>query len=209
MISQFSIVALVHFLAVASPGPDFILVSRQAFLYGRNSAIYTTLGISCGIFVHVLYCIFGLGYILNEFQDLIFYLKLSCSIYLAYLGIVSIFIYSKSQFLNQEKKSLKQIDISNFKSFRLGFITNVLNIKATLFFLSLYSFILTSSPNISLYVKISYGIWMVLVTGLWFLIVSLFLTNRIFKNIVKKYYLSINRLMGIILIYISIKLFLN
>ena len=110
MISQFSIVALVHFLAVASPGPDFILVSRQAFLYGRNSAIYTTLGISCGIFVHVLYCIFGLGYILNEFQDLIFYLKLSCSIYLAYLGIVSIFIYSKSQFLNQEKKSLKQIE---------------------------------------------------------------------------------------------------
>ena len=107
MIDQFLIIAAAHLLAVVSPGPDFILISRQSFLYGRFSAIYTSIGIAFGILFHVTYCIFGLGYILSEFKEVIFFLKLLCSLYLLYLGIISIFVSSKSNHLINETQTLK------------------------------------------------------------------------------------------------------
>ena len=40
--NQFFFIAFAHFLAVVSPGPDFILINRQSFLYGRSIAIFTS-----------------------------------------------------------------------------------------------------------------------------------------------------------------------
>ena len=206
MIDQFLIIATAHLLAVISPGPDFMLISRQSFLYGRVSAIYTSIGISFGILFHVAYCIFGLGYILSEFNEVVFFLKLACGFYLFYLGIISIFVSDKSNHLINENQTLKSNSISIANSFKTGFITNLLNIKATLFFLSLYSFMLTSNPDTLLSFQIFCGLWMVVVTGLWFIFVSIFLTNSIFKNIIENHYLLINRIMGILIIYIAFKL---
>ena len=209
MMDQFFIIAAAHLLAVISPVPDFILISRQSFLYGRVSAIYTSIGIAFGILFHVIYCILGLGYILSEFNEIIFFLKLSCSFYLFYLGITSIFVSAKSNHLINKNKALKNNTISIFNSFKIGFVTNLLNIKATLFFLSLYSFMLTSNPNSSLSFQMFCGLWMIVVTGLWFIFVSIFFTNNIFKNTIEKHYLLINRIMGILIIYIAFKLIVS
>ena len=210
MMDQFFIIAAAHLLAVISPGPDFILISRQSFLYGRISAIYTSIGIAFGILLHILYCVFGLGYLLNQFNWILYYFKISCSFYLFYLGLLSFFVNYKPVKIDAKKHlSSDEIIISNFKSFKIGFITNILNLKATLFFLSLYSFILSSNPDTSKFLQLSYGIWMMLVTGCWFMFVSWFLTNKFFEKITKDYYLIINRVMGVVLIYIAIRLFLD
>ena len=208
--NQFLVVIIAHLLAVVSPGPDFILVSRQAFLYGRIPAIFTSIGISLGILFHITYCILGLGYILSEFESLLFFLKVSCSIYLAYLGFLSIFTKTHSNKIISNKTNLrKRVFISNYKSFKIGFITNILNIKATFFFISLYSFILNSDSDLSLPYQLAYGIWMIFITGFWFILVSLFLTNSVFEKAIQKYYFLINKIMGVVLIYISIKLVIN
>ena len=68
---------------------------------------------------------------------------------------------------------------------------------------------LTSNPDTSLSFQMFCGLWMIVVTGLWFIFVSIFLTNSIFKNTIENHYLLINRIMGLVLIYISIKLFFN
>ena len=65
-LNQFLVIALAHLLAVISPGPDFALITRQSFLYGRTSSIYTSLGIASGILVHVSYCIVGLNFLLTN-----------------------------------------------------------------------------------------------------------------------------------------------
>ena len=208
-LNQFLVIALAHLLAVISPGPDFALITRQSFLHGRKSSIYTSLGIASGILVHVFYCIVGLNFLLTN-NNILFYIRIVCAIYLFYLGLSSIFInYKPDKIEDNNDSSSDKIVISNFKSFKIGFITNILNLKATLFFLSLYSFILSSNPDTSKFLQLSYGIWMMLITGCWFMFVSWFLTNKFLEKITKDYYLIINRVMGIVLIYIAIRLFID
>tara|TARA_Y100001970_G_scaffold37058_1_gene45715 strand:- start:595 stop:1224 length:630 start_codon:yes stop_codon:yes gene_type:complete len=209
MLEQFIIIASAHLFAVISPGPDFILVTRQSFLYGRNSAVTTSLGISLGILFHVLFCIFGFSIIIVSHQYLLDLLKILCSFYLLYLGMNSFFL--KNQFQSKENNNIlnNHLKISKWNSFRIGFLTNILNIKATFFFISIYSFIHNSNMNVSIEIQLFYGLWMSFVTGLWFVLVSLFLTNIFFNDFIKSWYSIINKLMGIILIYISLNLFFN
>ena len=205
MFNQFIIVAVAHFLAVISPGPDFFIISRQSLLYGRKSAIYTSLGIAIGILIHVSYCVLGFDFISNNELVLVI-VKIFCSIYLFYLGFSSILFYKK----NVKDINNKEIasSISNFSSFRIGFLTNLLNLKATLFFLSIFSFI-NSSGKVSFLMQVFYGFWMVFITGAWFLILSYFFTNIFFKKMFKEYIPYIHLLTGFILIYISVKIYLN
>ena len=65
---EFLLVALAHLVAVASPGPDFAMVLRQSITYGRRPAIWTSIGIGTGIFLHF-------------FSDILIRLKLSVKMF--------------------------------------------------------------------------------------------------------------------------------
>jgi len=204
-LDQFLTIVMAHLLAVISPGPDFALITRQSFLYGRKISIYTSLGIASGIFVHVFYCVIGLNFLLTN-NSILFYMRILCSAYLFYLGIKS--ILSKNIKLNNYEKSKTSdniIKIHPIIAYRDGFITNVLNIKATFFFLSLYVYI----DTVSILVRTLYGLWMVVITGLWFSLLSIALTSQNIKKKTYNYQFYINKLMGIVLIYLAIKICLN
>ena len=202
-LNQFLVIALAHLLAVISPGPDFALITRQSFLHGRKSSIYTSLGIASGILVHVFYCIVGLNFLLIN-NNILFYIRIVCAIYLFYLGIKSIL----SQNINSNYKIKREysiVEISPIVAYRDGFITNTLNVKATFFFLSLYVYLDTTF----IAVRIFYGLWMSIVTGLWFILLSIILTSQKIKENTYNYQFYINKLMGIVLIYLAIKIYLN
>ena len=206
-LDQFLLIAITHLFAVASPGPDFILIVRQSFLYGRKKTIFTSLGIASGILVHTSYCSLGLSFILS--YDFIYNaLKILCAIYLFYLGIKSILSKVQSNAFNNEnmKDDNFSRSITLFSAYKQGFITNVLNIKAGLFFISLYSFIDPETPN---YLLFFYGLWMTLITGLWFILLTFLLTTKSMNRVTSHYHLYINKFMGILLIYIAIKIYLN
>ena len=93
---QFLTIALAHMFAVASPGPDFALVSRQSIKHGRKVAINTSIGIGFGILFHTMYCILGIDILVNNNSWLIRILTNFCSFYLLYLGLSSILTKSKS-----------------------------------------------------------------------------------------------------------------
>ena len=93
---------------------------------------------------------------------------------------------------------------SNFKSFQIGFFTNVLNPKATLFFLSLYATIITDQTTMAM--QAIYGAWMALITGLWFCLLSIILTNKSIIEKIRKFVGIIQKGTGIILIAFAVKL---
>ena len=64
--TEFFTVALIHLLAVASPGPDFAIVVRESVAFGRRAGIFTALGVGAGIFVHVAYSLLGIGLIVSQ-----------------------------------------------------------------------------------------------------------------------------------------------
>jgi len=197
---QFISIATIHLFAVMSPGPDFIIIVRQSISRGRRSALMTSLGIGIGILMHIILCVFGLGMTIKE-SDLLFkIIQIIGSLYLAYLGIVSI----KSRNSSTKSKYNDEFNFNAFESFKLGFLTNVLNPKATLFFLSLY--VLIISNNTPFQFQILFGLWMSFATALWFAFLSLILTNESILAKVEFMSTKIQRLTGVILIIFAIKL---
>ena len=63
---EFFTIAIVHLFAVASPGPDFAVVTRQCITAGSKAGIWTSLGVGFGILLHVTYCIFGVALLISQ-----------------------------------------------------------------------------------------------------------------------------------------------
>src|SRR5579872_1548479 len=133
-ISLIVTVAVIHFLAVVSPGPDFIMITRNTLKYSRKTGIYSALGLGLGILLHVTYSLVGIGLLISKSILLFSIIKLVGAGYLIYIGYKSI-IVKKSH----EKYTLTQKErgIPKSKALKIGFLTNATNPKASLFFLSL------------------------------------------------------------------------
>ncbi len=78
-------------------------------------------------------------------------------------------------------------------AFRQGFITNVLNPKATLFFLSVFTQVINS--NTSLMTQVGYGIMMASIVGLWFVILATLINIRSVKSHISSVQYYLNKIM--------------
>ena len=201
IITQFIMVAIIHLFAVMSPGPDFIVIAKQSIQYGRRTAIYTALGIGSGILVHISYCLVGIGFLASKSTYALEIIKILGAFYLIYIGISTIIAKTK---LKLDMKRQNKTNISFYNSFTLGFLTNVLNPKATLFFLSLYSVIIKSDTTFL--VQTAYGVWMTIVTAAWFCFLSLVLTNEVILKTFHKFSGRISLVLGLLLIIFGIRL---
>jgi len=137
MENTFLLLAIVCFVAMISPGPDFVLVTRNALLYPRSQALATAIGIVCGCLVHATYCILGLAVIIAQSVILFSGIKYVGAVYLIYLGVKSLFASTATD-PNVQAPRL-QIVPSIREVFFQGFLCNVLNPKLAIFLLSLFT----------------------------------------------------------------------
>lgn len=199
--SQLFILAAAHFLAVASPGPDLAVVVKQSIRYGKRNAIITSIGIGSAILVHVAYSAVGIGLLIKNSPLLFDILKYACAAYLAFIGYKSLRVKaSEPEQFNQQVRADEQ---SGRKAFSLGFITNVLNPKATLFFLSIFS-VVVSHDTPSLWLG-TYAIYLSLATMTWFCFVSLVLSKAAVRNKFLTMGHYFDWVMGVVLIGLAIK----
>lgn len=197
-------VALVNLLALISPGPDFIMCVRNALTYSRKTGIYTAIGFSAGISIHIIYCVAGLALIISKSIIVFNFFKFLGAGYLIYIGFKS--ITSKSSHLeikDQEKKK----DISPLAAIKIGFLTNVLNPKATLFFLSLFTMVI--SPNTPGLILGILSAIMIIETFIWFSLVSIFMTQKRIRSVFEKSQNVFNRTLGGLLILLGVKVALT
>jgi RhtB (resistance to homoserine/threonine) family protein len=200
---EFLTVAILHLMAVISPGPDFLLITRNSLLYSRKTGIFTAAGLGLlGNSVHVIYSIIGIGYLVSQSVMLFSVVKLLGAGYLIYIGIKS--IRSNPQNVQKLEAGEPSPDLSPFQAVKLGFFTNVLNPKATLFFFSIFSQVI--DQNTPAYIKVIYGLEMSLATFLWFSFVALILSNERIRNRVSKLQNLVSKTMGALLIALGIKI---
>ena len=203
IINQFSTVVIVHLLGVMSPGPDFFLIVRQSLCEGRKVSLLTSMGIGTGIIVHVLFCIFGLGVIIST-SDIIFNLLIIVgALYITYLGVKSLLANAPLIPIDYNMNE----EYSPYTAFGKGFLTNILNPKATLFFLSIYTIIINN--NSPTYIQLAYGLWMAVATAAWFCFLSIVLTNHEIVKRVELFRFKVQKIMGIVLLIIGFKLLIN
>lgn len=204
-LSQFLTIAVVHLLAVVSPGPDFAMVTRNSLLYSRKSGIYTAIGLGLGIMVHVTYCLLGIGFLISKSIVVFSIIKYIGAAYLIYIGYKSIKASSKKQ--ESEQVTTETKTLASFESVKTGFLTNVLNPKVTLFMLALFTQVI--DPETPTLIQSLYGLEMVLATTLWFSLVSVFFSNNIIKTRIVRIQHHIERVTGVVLIALGIKVALS
>jgi RhtB (resistance to homoserine/threonine) family protein len=193
-------VTVINMLGAISPGPDFIVTVRHSLRYSRRSGIFTGLGIALGLLVHITYCAAGVGLIISQSAVLFSIMKVLGACYLMYLGIHSITSKESKIAITDEKQTK---DLNAFSSFRTGFLTNLLNPKATLFFLSLFTFVI--HPNTPLWVILVCAVIVFLTALIWFSTVAIFLTKQSVQKAFLKFERPINFILGGILIYLGIQ----
>ena len=198
--SIFLTIAVLHLFAVASPGPDFILVSRQCLRYGRRIAIWTSLGIAIGILFHVALSLTGLSILLQNQPDLFWYIKLLASLYIGYLGIVS--LVSKSS--NKLVEDVTGQAGNQLRSVTTGLLTNILNPKALIFFITVFAVAINKETGV--FVKSLLGIYMSVATFIWFALVSILLTNKKAIERFKKAIPLLEKVTGFFLLLIAIQI---
>ena len=185
--------ALAHLIALTSPGPDTAIVLRQVSLHGRVEGIKAAIGIGLGIYVHCLLAINGISLIIlsNDLYKLI--ISLIGGAYIFYLGM--------TMFVSNSQAST-EINMNQSKnSFLNGLITNIFNIKAFLFFVSLFSIIIDNLNGIYFYI---YPIYFAAMSSIWFIFLSFVVTtskNKTFNVYSNKY---ISSAMSIILCAIGL-----
>lgn len=201
---EFLAVIIIHLLAVMSPGPDFIMISRNSLVYSKKIGIYSSVGLAFGILTHVTYSLIGIGLIISKSILLFSVLKFIGAGYLIYIGYKS---------LKSKPKQIKvlemetQKDISILSAIKIGFLTNVFNPKATLFFFALFTQVI--SPQTPKIIQILYGLEMSIMTFLWFSFVAIILSNKFIKNKFSFAHHYFERAFGVILIALGIKVALS
>jgi RhtB (resistance to homoserine/threonine) family protein len=194
-------VTLLNLLAAVSPGPDFVMTVRNSLCYSRRAGIFTSLGISLGLGIHLIYCAAGVGYIISKSLLLFSIIKWLGVIYLIYMGISSILAKGSKLEVTGERIGP---DLTRMQAFKMGFLTNVLNPKATLFFLSLFTFVIGNATP--LYVILTIAVIILGTAFVWFTIVSIFLAQQRVQRIFLKYEKAINYTLGGFLILLGVKI---
>mgnify|MGYP005996008793 CR=1 FL=1 len=200
--TEFLGMAAAHLVAVASPGPDFAIVMKHSISYGKRIAIITSIGIAAAIFIHVAYALAGIGLITKSTPWAYQALIILASAFLIYIGIGA--VQSKPVTSDDDHEITELPMITDKKAFSLGFLTNGLNPKATVFFLSLFTVIV--SAETPFLIKGIYGVYLALATFLWFFMLSLILTRPNVRQFFKQRAYIFDRVMGWVLIILALNI---
>lgn len=199
---EFFTVALIHLLAVASPGPDFAIVVRESVAHGRRAGVFCALGVGTGIFVHVAYSLLGIGLIVSQSIVLFNALKWLAAAYLLYIGFKALRAQPAAPTaLDAQAAAAARTPRGAFVT---GFVTNGLNPKATLFFLSLFTVVI--NPHTPLLVQGGYGVYLAAATALWFCLVAMLFSQQRVRDGFARLGHWFDRLMGAVLVGLGIKL---
>ncbi|MFF2962392.1 LysE family translocator [Streptomyces sp. NPDC057963] len=121
---------------VALPGADFTVVVRNA-LASRSAGVATALGVAGGLLVHTALAVAGLAAVLVAVPVLFRTVQLLGGAYVLYLGISALYAIRRRTTTDTEGTADEPAGRGSLRALRQGFLTNALNPKAPVLFLSL------------------------------------------------------------------------
>jgi len=166
----------VALLGAMIPGPNGLLIAGNTIGYGKRAGFNTLLGTLVAFYVHGLCSYIGLSALILSSSQLFSLFKWIGVLYLLYVGL-SLIIQASSR---------EQVNISGFTGhggapsvfglFWLGFVTNVLNPKVSLFYLAIFPQFIGKFGEL-LQTTLLLVTVQVVVVGAWFSLVVLFASN--------------------------------
>ncbi len=155
-----------------TPGPDTLYIIGRSAAQGRKAGMCSTLGISTGILIHTLMAACGLSAILANSATAFQVVKYLGAAYLIYLGVTTLFEHDANK--GSEENTITNEATTLWRIYGQGVLTNVLNPKVALFFLSFLPQFVDPSASGKIFPFLFLGITFVTTGTLWCLIVAWF-----------------------------------
>ncbi len=162
MLMLFLTVALVHMVALMSPGPDFFFVSQTAVSRSRKEAMMGVLGITLGVMVWAGVALLGLNLILEKMAWLHNIIMVGGGLYLCWMGYQMLRGARQQEKKPQKPGEAPKVELATGgRSFLKGLLTNLANPKAIIYFGSVFSLFVGDSVGAGA----RWGIFLLIVVG--------------------------------------------
>jgi threonine/homoserine/homoserine lactone efflux protein len=193
--------AAVAALLVVTPGPDFAVVLPNA-LRSRRSGAATAFGTASGLALHALAAALGLSVILASSATAFTVVKVAGAAFLCFLGVRALYL-SRRGHGHDLSEAPPEKPRSAYQCYRQGFLTNVLNPKAPVIYLSILPQFLVPGQDHGVQLALMSGT-LVAIALTWYLLLTL-LVQPLRQPIVRFRH-WIDRVTGTILIVLGIRL---
>jgi RhtB (resistance to homoserine/threonine) family protein len=199
MFDQILVIVSVTFLAMVTPGPDMVLVMRNTFVSGRRAGLHTSIGILCGNLVHVTYCMLGIGLLISQSILAFTVFKYAAAAYLIYLGIMS---------FRSGARTLGASDVDCGRPphgawLVQGFLNNLLNPKGTLFYLGVFTIVIT--PDTSAIASVLLIATMMLISASFWLFFVYTLDRPTIREYLDRSQQTMNRIFGVLMVLLGVR----
>jgi RhtB (resistance to homoserine/threonine) family protein len=198
MLDQILVIVSLTFLVMVSPGPDMVLVLRNTVVSGRRAGLRTSMGILSGNLIHITYCVLGIGLVISRSIMIFSALKYAGAAYLIYLGIMS--FRSTAKAVDTSHIAGRQ---SNRRWFVEGFVNNLLNPKGALFYLGIFTMVITPETSATAMLVLVFS--MMLVSASFWVFFVYTLDRPIIREFIARSHQTVNRIFGALLILLGVR----
>lgn len=193
-------IATLATLGMISPGPDFFLVVKNAARYRRSLAMMTVFGVIMGVVTHITYCVAGLAVVITATPWLFNLLKYAGAGYLIWIGIQALRSHGDSKL---DVTNVVRQQTSYKSAFIQGYLCNLLNPKATLFFLSVFTQVLSIDSGMG--EKLWYAFIIVILAVIWWPILVFLIQSAPVRRGLAKTQKVVDKVLGVVLIGLGIR----
>lgn len=141
MLTTFLTITVLHWVALVTPGVNFVLILQLAAGSPRSVSLAAAAGITTVTFLWALLAILGMGAAFSAHPAMRQAFQIAGGAYLCYVAWK---LWRSPAAVATE---VKAVTTSRAAAFRMGFITNVFNPKTALFFGSVFATALPPSPG--------------------------------------------------------------
>ena len=195
---QMLVIVSVTSLVMIIPGPDMVLVVRNTFLGGRRAGLRTSMGILSGNLVHISYCVLGIGLLISQSIMVFTALKYAAAAYLIYLGIMS-FRSGDTRLDTNDVENRRR----NGRWFIQGFVNNLLNPKGSLFYLGVFTTVITPETSASATLLLVFSMMLVSASfWLWFVCT---LDRPTIREFLERSQQAVNRVLGVVFVLLGVR----
>lgn len=140
MLMSFLTLALVHLLALMSPGPDFFFISQTAISRSSREALMGVLGVTLGVAVWAAVALLGLNLLLEKMAWLHQVIMLGGGLYLLWMGYQLLRAARRQHLQPQDQQIQPETGLAKQgRTFLKGLLTNLSNPKVVIYFGSVFS----------------------------------------------------------------------
>ncbi len=188
------------------PGQDFALIFKTTLNESARKAMHVVTGICTALSIQVAVAGTGVGALLTARPSLISTMKILAAAYLFYLGTTSLVAAFKQHRTDSELR-IARVALGTWKAFLIGFTSTILNVKVLIFFVVLFSGIV--SPDRTPFELFEAGLAIVALTGLYYFILTRALSSKMVRQFFEDKGHRVEFISGIALVLLAIKIAVN